>query len=62
MSGSGFFDALRPFLWMAFAAFLAGFLSYTAVGGSRAAAKVATVYTPAASAPASDEWNLPKRI
>jgi hypothetical protein len=63
MSGSDLLDLVRPFLWLALAAFVAGFLSYMAVGGSHAAAKVReAAYAPAASAPSSDDWNLPKHI
>jgi hypothetical protein len=55
----------RPFLWLALAAFITGFLSYVVVGGSHATASTkvqAAVYAPSASAPSSDAWNLPKRV
>lgn len=57
------FDALKPYLWLTLAAFLAGFLSYVAVGGGVAAPDGVQIdYAPAASAPASDIWNTPKHI
>lgn len=65
MTASHMLDMLRPFLWLALAAFVAGFLSYAVLGQSHAAAKPpATVaaYTPIASAPSSNAWNLPKHI
>ena len=62
MSASGLFDIMRPFLWLALAAFLAGFLSYLAVGGAPASARAETPYAPRVSAPAADDWNLPKQI
>jgi hypothetical protein len=62
MSAPGLLVALRPFLWLALAAFLTGFASYAALAGSHASARVHAVYLPAASAPASDAWNLPKRV
>ena len=64
MSASDLIDHLRPFLWLALAAFLVGVFSYVAVGGgSHAAAKPEpAAYAPAVTAPSSDEWNLPKRV
>jgi hypothetical protein len=63
MSVSDMLEAMRPFLWLALAAFFAGFLSYVVVGGPGAAAKIAPAdYAPVASAPSSDEWNLPKHV
>ncbi len=65
MSGSDLLDLLRPFLWLALAAFLAGFTSYVVLGRSHAAARAqvqAAAYAPIASAPSSNAWNLPKRI
>ena len=64
MSAYDLLDGVRPFLWLALAAFLAGFLSYVAVGGSQASARAQppAAYAPIASAPSSDEWNLPKRV
>jgi hypothetical protein len=58
-------DELKPFAWLALAAFLTGFLSYLFVGdGELAVAREAPAVqaAPLVSAPASDEWNLPKRI
>jgi len=63
MSRPAAFIDLRPFVWLALAAFLVGFASYLVLGDhARAAAPPARAYVPVASAPASDEWNLPKRI
>jgi hypothetical protein len=62
MSAPGLLDALRPFLWLAFAAFLTGFASYAVLAGSRSAARGPAVYLSAKHAPASDAWNLPKRV
>jgi hypothetical protein len=63
MSVSDLLEAMRPFLWLALAAFLVGFLSYVVVGGAGAAARVAPVdYAPVASAPSSDDWNMPKHV
>ena len=57
------FEDLKPFLWLVLAAFMAGFVSYLVLGeGSHAAAQEKAPYVAAASAPASDAWNLPKRI
>ncbi|MDB5445033.1 MAG: hypothetical protein JWQ97_350 [Phenylobacterium sp.] len=54
---------LKPFAWLALVAFLVGFMSYAVLGeGSHAAARVDARYVPVASAPASDDWNLPKHI
>ena len=55
---------LAPLLWLALAALLTGFASYLVVGDrSHAVAREAPAYATAqASAPASDAWNLPKRI
>jgi hypothetical protein len=65
MAGSDLLDLLRPFLWLALAAFLAGFVSYVVLGRSHASAQAqvrAVAYAPIASAPSSNAWNLPKRI
>lgn len=62
MPASGLVDVLRPFLWLALAAFVAGFLSYVALGGARAWARPGSAFVPLISAPASEDWNLPKRI
>lgn len=63
MRAAGLIDILKPYLWLALAAFLTGFLGYAGMGaqrGSRPAA--APSKTPLVSAPASSDWNLPKRI
>ena len=62
MTASGLTDALRPFAWLALAAFLAGVLSYAVLCQPQQAARAKVAYVPAASAPASDAWNLPKRV
>jgi len=63
MSASALLLRLRPFVWLLLAAFGAGVLSYAALGPSRATARVQTAaYTPLASAPSSNDWNLPKHI
>lgn len=62
MPASGLLDLMRPFLWLAAAAFLAGFLSYLAVGGATASARPEARYAPRVSAPAAGDWNLPKRV
>jgi hypothetical protein len=62
MPASGLIEVLRPFLWLALAAFVAGFLSYAALGGARASAQTGSAFAPLISAPASEDWNLPKRI
>jgi hypothetical protein len=53
---------LRRLLWLALAAFLAGFAGYM-LGNPRVSGRVqAAAYGPAASAPSSEDWNLPKRV
>jgi hypothetical protein len=48
---------------LASAAFVAGFIGYLAVGAaSPAVTREEPRYAPVAAAPASDLWNLPKRI
>jgi hypothetical protein len=63
MPGASALDVLRPFLWLALAAFLTGFFSYLALGG-QVPAQAHFVPAPQVSAAASlpDAWNLPKRI
>lgn len=58
------FELLRPFLWLATVAFLTGFAGYLALGGAATALVATHQQSPAAlvSGPASDDWNLPKRI
>lgn len=56
-------DMLRPYLWLALAAFVAGFLSFVVVGRAGApAAPEPSAEAPLVSTPASGDWNLPKRI
>ena len=62
MSAASLSEFLKPFLWLALAAFLAGFFSYLLVGGAPAPQAVAAQRAPLVSAPASDDWNLPKHI
>lgn len=57
------FDLIRYFGWLALTAFLAGFLGYLAVAQpAPASAEARPQPTAAASGPASDDWNTPKRI
>jgi hypothetical protein len=60
----GALDVVKPFAWLAAIAFLVGFCSYLVLGHpSQAIAQEEAYAAPSAvSAPASDEWNLPKRI
>jgi len=58
--GLAMLDALRPYLWLALAAFLVGVLSY--VGLSAPSASAHPEQSTAAAAPVSGEWNLPKHI
>ena len=65
MSASDLLQNLRPYLWLALAAVVAGFTSYLVLGEAHASAKARVepaAYAPIASAPSSDAWNLPKRI
>ena len=65
MTASQLLDLVRPFLWLAVAAFFTGFVSYVVLGGSHATASAKVepaAYAPSASAPSSDAWNLPKRV
>lgn len=62
MWSAGLLEFLKPYLWLALTAFLAGFLSYLALGRAPAAQEAAATQAPLVSAPASDEWNLPKHI
>jgi hypothetical protein len=60
---SGVFSLLRPFAWLAFVAFLTGFLGYLALGHpSQAQARPDDTQASITSGPASDDWNLPKHI
>ena len=65
MPGSDLLDVVRPFVWLALAAFFAGVMSYVVLGRTHAAAHdqvQAAAYAPSASAPTSNAWNRPKRI
>ena len=63
MHATAKFEFLRPFLWVAAFAFLAGFAGYFALGGATAFAASHPHAQPAmVSGPSSDEWNLPKEI
>ena len=63
MSASRLLVLLRPYIWLLVAAFAAGFLSYVTLGGSPATPRMRmAASTPLASAPSSDDWNLPKHI
>lgn len=53
---------LRPFALLAGVAFLAGFLGYLALGEPARAVAQVDIRPAPASAPASDDWNLPKHI
>ena len=56
-------EVLKPYLWLAAIAFFVGFISYMTLGApSQAVAQEDDVWTAEASAPVSDEWNVPKRI
>ena len=56
------FEITRPLAWLAAFAFLVGFVSYLALGRPAIAASPHMAQALAASGPASDEWNLPKKI
>jgi hypothetical protein len=68
MTATGAFDLLKPFLWLAAAAFLVGFVSYLTLGRPAvASAHAETAYSAPvageASWPAaSDEWVFAKEI
>ena len=63
MSVTATFEFFRPFLWLAVIAFVVGFVSTLAFGGASAvAAGHQRAEAAVVSGPASDEWNLPKRI
>jgi hypothetical protein len=61
VAAAALFQATKPYLLLAVAAFFAGFLSYVTVGAARSTAQAAPAQ-PVASAPAADDWNLPKKI
>lgn len=63
MPASTLFDVLKPYLWLTLAAFLAGFLSYVALGRPAAEPQASRLQpAPVVSAPVADTWNLPKHI
>jgi hypothetical protein len=63
MSASGLYVSLRPYLWLAAAAFAAGFIGYARVDAPRPAAKAEpAAHGRTASAPSSADWNLPKHV
>ena len=59
---TGVFPLLKPFAWLAFVAFLSGFLGYLALGHPGQAQARPDVQASVTSGPASDDWNLPKHI
>jgi hypothetical protein len=57
------FELVRPFLLLAAAAFMIGFVSCLVFAGPTASTQAHLNVQPAvASGPASADWNLPKRI
>ncbi|WP_374469206.1 hypothetical protein [Phenylobacterium sp.] len=63
MPTSGVFEIVKPFLWMAFAAFLVGFFSYFLFNEpSPAFAQQPEAWSSSVSGPSSDEWNIVKHI
>lgn len=64
MPVTGAYDVLKPFAWLALAAFLVGFVSYLALGQpTRAmASEEPSAYSATVSAPSSDDWNIIKHI
>lgn len=56
------FAFLRPFVLLAAVAFATGFLGYLALGQPTRAVAQVDLTAAAASAPASEDWNLPKHI
>lgn len=59
---SGAYAFLRPFALLAAFAFLAGFVSFLALGQPARAIAAITAQPAVASGPASAEWNLPHHI
>jgi len=56
-------EIVRPVLWLAAIAFMAGFLGYLALGGASAVAQPERPHaTATVSGPASEMWNFPKSI
>jgi hypothetical protein len=64
MQATATFELFRPFLWLAAIAFLVGFVGTVALGGGATAVAEGhqRAHAAAVSGPASEEWNLPKRI
>ena len=65
MKGSGAFEILRPFAWLAAIAFMVGFVSYLALGPTSSAVAregAQPTYSDTASWPSSEEWNVAKHI
>ena len=57
------FELVRPFLLLAAVAFMIGFVGCLVFAGPTASARAHPTVEPAViSGPASDDWNLPKRI
>ena len=57
------FELVRPFLLLAAVAFIIGFVGSLMFAGPTASAQAHPHVQPAViSGPASDDWNLPKRI
>jgi hypothetical protein len=57
-------DLFKPYLWLAAIGFAIGFLSYVAVApvNTDVTMDLPMGWASTASAPASDDWNLPKEI
>jgi hypothetical protein len=57
-------NLFKPYLWLAAIGFAVGFMSYVAVhpATSNVTLELPSGWASAASAPASDDWNLPKEI
>ena len=53
---------LKPFAWLALMAFVAGFVSYFALGEPSQAFAKTDPRTAEVSFPASADWNLPRHI
>lgn len=62
MYAAGLLEALKPYLWLALAAFLTGFVSYLTLGRAPQPKVAVAAEAPLVSGPASDAWNLPKHI
>ena len=57
------YEMVRPFAWLAVAAFVIGFLGQVLVGSAGSAvAKDRPGIEQEVSGPASDDWNLPHHI